>query len=221
MSQIRVSIFSDDPFFREGLRQIVHSEPAFTVVDGDPPVRDGIRPGAADVLLVDSRTEGVLDHCAGLKADPPFLIFVSVPNDGWAVDALAAGARGIVRKEDAITDVVRAIRVVVGGGVWAPRRVVVDAWLQRRGGVPDARSSAIEQRLSARECEVARCVAAGMSNKELADRLHISPATVKAHLTHIFQKVGVQGRGELTAAYHGTLTADAQRKSATRLRRPA
>jgi DNA-binding NarL/FixJ family response regulator len=121
-----------------------------------------------------------------------------------------------------MSDVVRAIAAVNEGRVWAPRHVVVDAWLrQRRGSVPDLRAALVEKRLSARECEVVRYVAAGLSNKELADRLAISTATVKAHLTHIFQKLGVQGRGELTAVYHGAVTAGGRKRSSTHLRRLA
>ena len=211
MALIRVSIFTDDPLFREGLRQLILADPSFVIIEGDRPAREGIGPDAADVLLVDSGTEGVLDHCANLKADRPRLLCLSVPNDAWAIDALAAGARGIIRKGDAITDILRAIPTVNEGRVWAPRHVLVGAWLrQERGAV-------VEKRLSARECEVVRCVAAGMSNKALADRLAIRPATVKAHLTNVYQKLGVRGRGELTALYHGAPTAGRR----IPLRRPA
>src|SRR5688572_4965405 len=123
MLPIRVSIFSDDPFFCEGLRQIIRPVRSFAVID--EPLRNGIDPNA-DVVLVDSRTEAVLDGCANLVGDKPLLIFLSVPNDALAIDALAVGARGIIRKQDAISDVVRAITVVTEGGVWAPRHVVVD-----------------------------------------------------------------------------------------------
>ena len=53
--------------------------------------------------------------------------------------------------------------------------------------------------------ESLRYAAAGLGNKEVASRLSISEATVKVHLTHIFQKLGLRGRGELAAAYHGLL----------------
>jgi len=61
------------------------------------------------------------------------------------------------------------------------------------------------KRLSDREREVFRHAATGLSNRELAKRLAISQATVKAHLTSIFQKLGLRGRAELAAAYHGML----------------
>jgi DNA-binding NarL/FixJ family response regulator len=66
----------------------------------------------------------------------------------------------------------------------------------------------LEHRLSTRETEVFRHAATGVGNKELADRLAISQATVKVHLTHIFQKLGVQSRAELAAAYHGLIASN-------------
>jgi len=136
-----------------------------------------------------------------------------VPSDAVGIDGLAAGARGIVRKSDAIHDVVRAVAIVHSGSIWAPRKVVVDAWLRHRRG-----ASAVAQRLSAREYEIVQSVASGMSNKELAAHHGISKATVKAHLTHVFQKLGLTGRGELIATYHGTSVArNDSRRAATRL----
>jgi DNA-binding NarL/FixJ family response regulator len=118
------------------------------------------------------------------------------------VDALAAGARGVIHKDAPITDVVRAVHAVDDGSVWAPRHVVLDAWLRHRRSTPDAAARFLERRLSNREAEVLRWVATGMTNKELAERLAISPATVKAHLTRIFEKVGIRRRAELIATYH-------------------
>ena len=63
----------------------------------------------------------------------------------------------------------------------------------------------MERGLSEREREVMRLAAEGMGNREMADRLAISQATVKVHLGHIFQKLGVRGRAELAAAYHGVI----------------
>ena len=75
--------------------------------------------------------------------------------------------------------------------------------------------SDVEQALSARERDVFRLAAGGLGNKALAERLAISEATVKVHLTHIFQKLGVRGRSELAAAYHGLLNpSDVVRRSA-------
>jgi DNA-binding NarL/FixJ family response regulator len=214
MPHIRVSILGDDPIFRAGLRQLLSSDSTFASVDADRVPSIESVPSAADILLVDSRMDGVFERCARFDRDRrPYLIFLSVADDAAGVDALAAGARGIVRRCDAIADVVRAIKTVHAGSVWAPRHVVVETWLRQRRGAP-----AIDHRLSAREHEVVRCVALGMSNRELAEHLGIRLATVKAHLTRVFQKLDVNGRGELIAAYHGTRVPGARERFPARVR---
>lgn len=196
MAQTRVSVFSADPFIQEGLRKLIDAVPSITFVDP----ADG---ATLDVLLVDSRTDRVLEHFADRNADYPRLIFLFVPGDLWAADALWIGARGIIRAEEPISNVLRAIAAVQEGRVWAPRHVVVDAWLRHSRRTPNPQIAMVERKLSGRERQVVRCVAAGMSNRELADLLAISPATVKAHLTHIFGKLGVKRRAEVIAAYYG------------------
>jgi DNA-binding NarL/FixJ family response regulator len=103
---------------------------------------------------------------------------------------------------------------VHAGSIWARRRWVDAAltWLAAARHRP-APGLELHARLSEREREVFRYAAAGLGNKQLAERLYISEATVKVHMTHIFQKLGVTGRAELAAAYHGLIarprTADA------------
>jgi DNA-binding CsgD family transcriptional regulator len=92
------------------------------------------------------------------------------------------------------------------GQVWARRGVL--ARMEHRSASSAAGrggESMLDQHLSDREREVCRQAAMGLSNREMAKRLAISQATVKAHLTRIFQKLGVRGRTELAAAYHGML----------------
>jgi DNA-binding NarL/FixJ family response regulator len=117
---------------------------------------------------------------------------------------------------------VKAIRVVRDGQIWA-RRQVLEARLERLSlsVAPAIAESGLEERLSQREQEVFRRAATGLSNKELADALVISEATVKAHLTSIFQKLGVRGRSELAAAYHGMIPPGPRPLSPRQLRRPA
>ena len=142
-------------------------------------------------------------------------------DDAWAMTALSAGARGILAGGVRAQDLVKAVRVVSEGQVWARRDVLARTV---RGATSSVAAHEVEPmpdpRLSGREREVYRKAAMGLSNEELAKRLAISQATVKAHLTSIFQKLGLRGRAELAAAYHGLLPLAPRRSGPARSRRP-
>ena len=220
MLPIRIAILSDDRLFSEGLLRIVGAESSFVVVGGDEGAPPGSDPRTAgpDVLLVDSRMKEALALCAEIKRKGgPAVVFVAAPDeDNWAPEALGAGACGILAKSAGPEDLVKAVRAVHGGQIWA-RRHVMAAWMKHLAGAHGARcvdETLLERGLSGREREVFRHAATGLSNKELAHRLAISQATVKAHLTHIFQKLGLRGRVELAAAYHGLVSLGARRAAA-------
>ena len=210
MLSIRIAILSDDRLLGEGLLRIIAGEPSFVVVGEGDRAAFGrtLRAAGPQVLLVDSRMEGALALCAELRREggPAVIFMAGQGDDAWGVSALEAGARGILPKSARAEDLVKAVRVVSEGQVWAPRHVLA-GWMEHRAtaslavraGEPNL------ERLSDREREVFRHAATGLSNKELAKRLAISQATVKAHLTSIFQKFGLHGRAELAAAYHGML----------------
>jgi DNA-binding NarL/FixJ family response regulator len=205
---LRIGVLSDDRLFSAGLLRILESEPAFTAFDEAPADGRSAAIGASDVLLLDTRMEGALGICAALKRDGgPKVIVVAAPDDdAWAPEALGAGARGILPKSAGAEDLVKAIHVVHDGLIWARRRVIV-AWVDTltRSTTPPGRGGAqvLVEQLSSREQDVFRHAAAGLGNREVARRLAISQATVKVHLTRIFQKLGLRSRGELAAAYHG------------------
>lgn len=214
MKTVCVSLASDDRISCEGLRRIITTEQSFRLVPipEQMPLAPAIRAAHPDVLLLDARMESALKLCQRLRedGDGPSVIFFAVPDDeASAIDALAAGARGILQRSARPEDIAKAVRVVADGQVWAPRHVIVAAWL---GDVKDVKhesrakrtvEAGPEPRLTAREMEVLHHTAAGLGNKEVAGTLSISEATVKAHLTRIFQKLGLHGRARLAAAYHG------------------
>jgi DNA-binding NarL/FixJ family response regulator len=209
MAKVCVSILSSDRIFGEGLRRILATDAALTVValTEQLPATAAVRVVGSDVLLVDARMQGALAFCDRAKQDGgPGIILVAVPDDdASAASALSAGARGILQTSAHSDDVAKAVHVVANGQVWAPRRVIVAAWLgEMKRERPDPRPPVRrDPRLTTREMEVLHHAAAGRGNKEMASDLAISEATVKAHLTRIFQKLGLQGRAQLAAAYHG------------------
>lgn len=217
MPQIRVAVLSDDRLLCEGLSHIIGTDTGLAMVRAEHAASAVAAWTAVDVLLVDSRMQAAFDLCSTLRRDagPLVILFMSNNTDeGWAVDALAAGARGILAREARAEDLIKAIRVVHDGQIWA-RRQTIEAWVGRMTGRAGAdRVAVLEQALSTREKEVFRHAASGLTNKELAGRLAISEATVKVHLTHIFQKLGVRGRAELAAAYHGLIATGSDRDPA-------
>jgi DNA-binding NarL/FixJ family response regulator len=140
------------------------------------------------------------------------------------LDALSAGARGILYRRATAEEVLKAIHVVIAGDVWAPRDLLAAVWLRHVNAsvvTRRATEALLEERLTLREREVLRCTASGLGNKEVAAQLSISEATVKVHLTHIFRKLGLRSRGELAAACNGIALAAAEPASSQRLRRLA
>ena len=158
-----------------------------------------------DMLLIDARYSTTAWPVSRPIPDPAVVLFVGAPeDDAWATAALRAGARGILTRASGRDDLLRAVDVIRDGGIWA-RRSWLNACVQSIVGTSRhqvAAQDSVDSRLSPREREVLLHAAPGMGNKQLADRLSISEATVKVHLTRIFQKLGVPGRAALAASYH-------------------
>jgi len=210
-SPIRVAILDDRRLFREGLRRVIEGDPSLVVVgDGDPAtVRDLIRTAPPDILLADGRAEGTLALCAELRhrGGRPWALLLTAADEDWALQALEAGARGVLSQSAGAEELIKAIRVVHDGQVWAGKRVVARLLevLAARFEASHVEQARLAQRLSPREQEIVRAAVSGLSTQEIADRLAISQATVKAHLSHIFQKLGVRDRIQLAALHHRVL----------------
>jgi len=211
MAPVRIAILSADRRLSERLLGVARAQASLAVVGRDERAALGpsLRAARPDVLLVDSRLEGALGLCALLRDEGgPAVIFTAVRDeDDWVRRALEAGARGILARSVQAGDVVKAIRIVHEGRIWVRRRVLEEC-LERLTSASIARlagEAVLELWLSRREREVFRQAATGLSNKEVADRLAISQATVKTHLSRIFQKLGLRRRSELVAAHHGLI----------------
>jgi len=209
-TSLRVAVVSDDPRLCAHLLDCLQlgatgAEGLFRSTAAD---RQALISAAPEVVVLDFTATGALGLCADLSfSGRTAVIVINVPDNGnEAVEALTAGARGMVYAAQPLIDVARAVEAVLEGRVWAPRHIVAGALMRVRANGP--REQRIGEpdllaRLSAREREVYQHAAFGLGNKEVAQRLAISEATVKVHLTHIFQKLGLRGRGELAAAYFG------------------
>jgi DNA-binding NarL/FixJ family response regulator len=209
---IRIALLSDSRLFRSGLRQILEGSHSVALVGelSAPPVRDFVRECAPHILLVDAKIEDVLAVCHELRqlaARPRVILAGADEDDVWALRALKAGAHGILAKSATVENLLKAVRVIHQGEVWASKRVLtltVEELASRSSiaSIASPAGPAIKTRLSRREQDISQLIACGLTNQEVAHRLAITEATVKAHLTHIFQKLMLRGRVQLAALYH-------------------
>lgn len=194
MKKIRILIADDHPVVREGLAGMLAGQPDFEVMgvatDGNMAVElyNELSP---DVTLMDLQMPGLdgVDAIEAIKSknsSAHILVLTTYDADTDILRAIEAGATGYLLKDTPREDLFRAVRATAAGeSVLAPN---VTARLMTRMRAP------AEENLSAREIEVLGLVAKGKSNKEVGKALHISTATVKTHLIHIYNKLGVDDR---------------------------
>jgi DNA-binding NarL/FixJ family response regulator len=191
---VRLLIADDHPIVRAGFEGMLAGRADLEVVgeaeNGEEAVRLAERL-IPDVVLMDLRmpvTDGV-EATSRIKKGIPrvnVLVLTTYDSDADILRAIEAGATGYLLKDTPREELFRAISAAARGEpVLAPS---VTARLMQRAQTPSTMA------LSGREIEVLELVARGGSNKELARELHLSEATVKSHLIHIFEKLGVTDR---------------------------
>ncbi|MFF5294025.1 response regulator [Paractinoplanes globisporus] len=200
---IKVLIADDQALVRSGFRMILESRDDLEVVgeasDGEQAIRlaEQTRP---DVVLMDVRMPGLDGVAATARltaaALPPKVIILTTYDlEEPLYAALRAGASGFLLKDVRPADLVEAIRVVAGGdALLAPTatRRLLDRFLVT-DVTPEAPAGSLD-RLTEREREVLTLLARGSSNAEIAERLVVTEATVKTHVSAILRKLGVRDR---------------------------
>jgi DNA-binding NarL/FixJ family response regulator len=202
---VRVLIADDQRVVRDGLSMLVELMDGMTVVGA---VENGARAIEAaaehrpDVVLMDLK----MPECDGTEATrriverlpgTAVLVLTTYADDEALLPALAAGARGYLTKDASAEEIEAAIRAVDAG------RTHLDSAVQERlvalaigGAGPAGAADGAADELTPRELEVLGLIAAGLSNREIAERLVVSDATVKTHINRVFFKLGVRDRAQ-------------------------
>jgi DNA-binding NarL/FixJ family response regulator len=198
---IRVLVADDQSMVRAGFRMLLSGEQDIEVVaeagNGLEAVDKAARFGPA-VVLMDIRMpelDGLEATRHILAADPSarVLILTTFDLDEYVYEALAAGASGFVLKDDPPEQLIAAIRTVAAGdALLSP--AVTKRVIRQFARLPHAEQPKGFDELTTREVEVFRLIADGLSNPEIAQELFISETTVKTHVTHILQKLGLRDR---------------------------
>ena len=197
----RVFIADDHAIVREGLRRILAADASIEVVgegkDGRE-VLDAVRAGGIDVLLLDLQMPGRsgVDLIKQLKSERPALrvLVLSMHDEQqYAERAIRAGAAGYLTKDTAAKQLVTAIDRVAAGGMYITAAAAEALALRLQA--PDQELP--HKRLTDREFEVLRLLAAGESVSGIAERLHLSVKTISTHKTHVLEKMRLGSLAEL------------------------
>jgi DNA-binding NarL/FixJ family response regulator len=204
---VRILVVDDHPLVLEGLRAVLSTDETLEVVGEAHTGREAV--GYAellkpDVVLMDIRMPDMngIDATRQVKQVVPttsVIMLTMYENPEYLFEAVKAGASGYVLKGVAGPELLQAIHTVVDGGSLLNQEVVGKFLRQlaadaEQGTMAPMPMGGNPERLTPRELEVLRLIAAGLSNKEIGARLSVSVATVKTHLEHILQKLQVSDR---------------------------
>ena len=192
-------IVEDHPIVREGVTAVLERERDIDVVGAAGTVNEGLRLAAKlhpDVILLDLKLPdaATFDGVASFAGERrSIVVFTAYDGDDDVFRAIRAGARGYLLKGSPAAEIAQAIRQVHAGDSYLSPRIA--AKLVKGVTGPGGRTGL----LSARERGVLRLVAAGLSNRQIAETLSISERTVKFHVTALFNKLGAENRAQAVA----------------------
>ena len=201
---IRVLLVDDDALVRTGLRILLDHAPEITVVGDAADGRAAVtraRDLSPDVVLMDVRmpvfdgVDATREIVSWGPGRPRVLVLTTFDLDEVVDDAIDAGADGFLLKRATPEQLVEAIRTVAAGDALVSPSVtrrLLRAYASRRA--PDADRLRLAATLTGREVDVLRALAGGLSNAEIADRIWVSPETVKTHIKSILGKLDARDR---------------------------
>ncbi|MFE9703149.1 response regulator [Streptomyces sp. NPDC005930] len=221
---IRVLVADDEPMIRAGVRAVLATAADIEVVaeagDGHDAVELARRHRPA-VAVLDIRMPGLsgIEAAAEIRAGVPdtkVLMLTTFGEDDYILQALGGGAAGFLIKSGEPEELVAGVRAVAEGAAYlSPKvaaRVVAHLASTNAGALAGRRSAARERvaALTAREREVLALLGSGLSNGQIARRLHVVEGTVKAHVSSVLARLGVDNRAAAAVVAHEAGTIPAQ-----------
>jgi DNA-binding NarL/FixJ family response regulator len=197
---IRLVLADDHPLVLYGLELFFRQEPDFEVLaccqDGLETLRS-VRQLRPDILMLDICMPGkngleILRELYQEEIPTRVVLLTAAMDEDDLVEAMRLGVGGVVLKEMAVPLLIQCVRKVYAGDQWLERRSIgraIEKMLRREAGMRE-----VAQILTARELEIVRLAAAGLRNREIADKLVISEGTVKIHLHRSYEKLHVDSR---------------------------
>jgi DNA-binding NarL/FixJ family response regulator len=197
---IRLVLADDHPLILHGLELFLHQEPDFEVLaccQNGPETIEAVRQLRPDILILDLLMPGK-DGLAILReiheADLPtrVVVLTAAMDEASFLEAMHLGVSGVVLKDMTVPLLIQCIRKVYAGDQWLERGLIgraIETMLRREAGTRE-----VAKLLTPREIEIVRLVASGLRNKEIAENLAISEATVKSHLHSSYEKLQVDSR---------------------------
>jgi DNA-binding NarL/FixJ family response regulator len=203
---IRTLLVEDETLVRQGIRKLLELDPRIEIAaeaaDGEEALRRiaEVRP---DVVLLDVRMPkldglGVLRALRALgdpSGAPPCLVLTTFDDRALALEAIREGARGYLRKDVTLAELVAAVETLAAGGTHL-QPALTAALLEgvRAHPLPSAPGMALAEPLTPRETEVLRLMAAAYTNREIAEALGTAEGTVKIHVSNVLAKLGARDR---------------------------
>lgn len=199
---VRLYIVEGQVLFAKALCQVFSAERNVEIVGDAQSINEAILAKARpDVIILDLDGSNVglvdaLERCRAAVPDARICALTMRPQPEIMQRCLAAGAEGFIIKDVTPAELIRAVKLVASGETYVDPRVA-GGWLRRRS---NGNRRADLNELSARETEVIRLIAEGLSNKEISARLNLSEKTIKNHISRIFSKLNIYARTQ--AAVH-------------------
>ena len=201
---IRLMIVDDQKLMRQGLKTLLELEGGFEIIaevgDGQTAL-DAYAELRPDVALMDVRMPGMdgVEATRRLRQQWPearVIILTTFNDDEYVFEALRVGALGYLLKDLSGQELANAVRTVAGGGALIDPSVARKVVAEFARLTPPARpmNDGLPDPLTERELDVLRCLAQGLSNREIGNKLSLTEGTVKNYVTNVLQKIGARDR---------------------------